>query len=421
MFGNRHSDGGRNNGWEKLLVIISAVHKSDHCRKMSQKQIILTLLFSCIAVSVFADDWTLYRGDANATGRVSSNAKVTGKLKIVWEHRLEKGFFEAAPIVVGHSIFIGSNQEGMGAFDLLTGKPIWTYQRLAAQSVSQSVTQSATQSVTQSPIDIAASAAYFEGLLFVGDTRGTLHAFQADGTPRWTFNTKGTIDNSPNIDVQKKHVIIGSQKGILYALKADSGEKVWEYETDDQIRCFPSIVGRRCFVAGCDSQLHVVDLDTGKGIRQIPLDAPTGSTPLLVGDFAYVGTEGKEFLAVDWKREKVVWRFPMNQAVRAPAAYREGVIIFGGMDKTVYALDAATGDERWKFNTRGRIEGGAVIVGDRVYVPSMDSSLYVLDFQSGRRIDSIELTGKLSTSPAVVPNRIVIATDEGVLTCLQGE
>ena len=348
-----------------------------------------------------AADWALYRGDANASGRTIDELALPAKLKIGWEERLEKGDFLAAPIVVGNSIFIGSSEKGMKAFDLQTGKPKWTY------SIAE---------------EIAAPAAYFEGLIFVGDTTGVLHALNAtSGERKWKFDTKGTIDNSPNIDAQTKRVLIGSQRGTLFALEAATGDIVWEYKTEDQIRCFPSITGRHCFVAGCDSYLHVVNLDSGKGNSRIPLESPTGSTPLLVGDFAFVGTEGKEFLAIDWKQEKIIWRFSMKQPARSPAAYREGIVVFGGMDRIVYALDAKTGKERWRFNTKGRIEGGAVIVGNKVYVPSMDSSLYVLDFQTGKQIESRALTGKLSTSPAVVSNRIIIATDEGVLTCLQGE
>jgi len=356
--------------------------------------------FLLIGSDAFAD-WTLYRGDAGATGRVVEAVTLGNNLKIAWEHRLERGFFEASPIVAGNSVFIGSSHTGIQAFDLQTGTPQWTY---------------------KTERDIAAPAAYFEGLIFVGDVSGILHALDvATGEKKWTFNTRGTIDNSPNIDVQTKRVIIGSQHGTLFALEAATGKLVWEYETGDQIRCFPSISGRHCFVAGCDSYLHVINLDTGKGVHRIPLDSPTGSTPLVSENFAFVGTEGNEFLGIDWKQEKVLWRFEMRGGARAPAAYREGTIIVGGMDRIVYALNAKTGEERWRFSTRGRIEGGAVIVGNKVYVPSNDSSLYVLDFQSGRLIESIELTGRLTTSPAVVSHRIVIATDEGTLICLQGE
>ena len=363
--------------------------------------ILFIVLFSLGIVNVHAADWTLYRGDIGATGQVAEAVTLGSKLKIIWEERLEKGFYEASPIVVGDSVFIASNDSGMQAFDLQTGKPKWTYK-----------------------IDknIVATAAYFDGLVFVGDVSGTLHALEAvTGEKKWTFDTQGTIDNSPNIDVQTKRVIIGSQFGSLYSLDAVSGKLVWEYVTDDQIRCFPSISDRYCFVAGCDSYLHVINLDTGKSEHRIPLESQTGLTPLLSGDFAFVGTEGNEFLAIDWKQEKVLWRFPMGRGVHAPAAHRDGIVIFGGMDRVIYALDTKTGEERWKYTTKGRIEGGAVIVGNKVYVPSNDSSLYVLDFQSGNRIESIELTGKLATSPAVVPNRVVVATDEGVLTCLQGE
>jgi len=364
--------------------------------------IIFTLFFIIGIAHVNATDWTLYRGDTGATGRAAETITIGDKLKIVWEERLEKGFFEASPIVFGDSIFVASSEAGMQAFDLKTGKPKWTFKTEKR--------------------DLAASAAYFEGLVFVGDVFGTLHALDAKtGERKWFFETKGTIDNSPNIDAQTKRVIIGSQAGTIFALEAATGAKVWEYETDDQIQCFPSILGRHCFVAGCDSYLHVINLDTGKRVHYISLESPTGATPLVTDDFAFVGTEGNEFLAIDWKQEKVLWRFEMRQGARAPAAYRDGIIVFGGMDRVVYALDAKTGEERWKFTTRGRIEGGAVIVGNKVYIPSNDSSLYVLDLKSGTRIESKELAGKLLTSPAVVANRIILATDDGVLTCLQGE
>ena len=365
------------------------------------------MLFLFGIASAHSADWTLFRGNASATGasatgQVDREINVGNQLKIAWETRLDNGHFDATPIVVGNSIFVGTSGEGMHAFDLQTGRIKWRHEIAS---------------------DIIASAAYFEGRIFVGDTRGVLYALNAEtGAQEWTFDTKDTISNSPNIDTETKRVIVGSQKGTLYVLEAVTGNLVWEYNTQDQIFGFPSIIGRHCFVAGCGiGDLHVVDLDTGRRISLIALDNTTLSMPTLAGDFAFIGTEGNEFLGINWKEEKVIWRFEMNRAVKSPAAYRDGILIFGGMDRIVYALNARTGEERWRYVTRGRIEGGAVIVGNKVYVPSMDSSLYVLDFQSGRLIESIELTGRLSSSPAVVSNRIIIATDEGVLTSLQGK
>ena len=371
-------------------------------KKLITRAILLSfcLLPFCVA-QANAADWMLFRGNASATGQVDSEVKVGNNLKIAWETRLERDYFEATPIIVGNTIFAGTFDEGMLAFDLQTGTPKWRV-----------------------PIanGISASAAYFEGRIFVGNSRGTLYALNAEtGAQEWTFETRGTIDSSPNIDAETKRVIVGSQSNSLFALEAATGTLVWEYDSGDMIQCFPSIIGRHCFVAGCDGYLHVINLDTGERVSRIPLESPTGSTPVPAGDFVFVGTEGNEFLGINWKEEKVVWRFEMSRGARSPVAYRDGTLIFGGMDRIVYALNAKTGEERWRYVTRGRIEAGAVIVGDKVYVPSMDSSLYVLDFQTGRLIESIELTGRLSTSPAVVANRIVIATDEGVLTSLQGD
>ncbi len=322
----------------------------------------------------------------------------------LWEHRLDTGFFQASPIIVRETVYIGSSDDGMLAFDLNDGKLRWKY-----------------------PLEygVLAPAAYHrhpsgqESILF-GDTEGVLHAIDATtGTLRWKFATLGSIDNSPNVDAQTNRVLVGSQDGSLYSLNISDGQLAWQYKADDQIRSFPASVNRRCFIAGCDGKLHIVDMDTGKPIAQVDIEAPTGSTPAIAGDRVYFGTEGNEFLAIDWQKAEIVWRYDAKQAFRAPAAVSEGLVIFGGFDRTVRALDATGGEERWIFRTKGRIEhSGPTVVGDRLYVPCSDSFLYVLDLQSGKKLQEIELPGKLLACAAVVDGHLVLGTDDGVLCCL---
>lgn len=365
----------------------------------------MLLLVFLPAISVA--DWPLYRGDQQARAVAVENVQLPENLKIRWEKRLEKDWFQATAIIVGDRIFVGSSDEGLWAFSLKDGKEIWKY-----------------------PIEYGMLApAAFEGgqetgLLFFGDSDGILHAVDAGtGSLRWQFKTKGVIDNSPNIDREMGRVLVGSQDGSLYALEVLSGKLVWEYKADDQIRCFPTILGRRCFVAGCDGMLHVVDLDKGTLVTKIDLEAPTGSTPTIFENRLFFGTEGNEFLAVDWNSKdqttKIAWRYKTQQAVRGPAVCSDGLVVFCGMDRTVQALDIKTGEQRWVFRTKGRMEySGPIIVGNRVYVPSSDSFLYVLDLETGEKLDAVGLSGKLLASPAVVAGRLVIGTDDGVLFCL---
>lgn len=367
---------------------------------------VCTVLFFAAGGATASDqaDWPLYRGDAQAQACAPDRVSLPEKLEILWEKRLEKGWFPSSPIIVGDTVFIGSSDEGMSAYRLRDGEPRWTYPL---------------------PYGVFAPASYWEGsgdgaLLFFGDTEGVFHAVEAEtGRLRWKFEMKGNIDNAPNLDRKTGRVLIGSQAGTLYALDAATGKPAWEYKTEDQIRCFPTIAGRRCFIAGCDSRLHLVDLDRGEAVARLELDAPTGSTPTVHGDRVFFGTEGNEIFAVNWKKAEILWRFKGTHAFRGPAACRDGLVVCSGMDRTVRALDMETGEERWYFRAKRTMEySGPVLAGDRVFVPCSDSFLYVLDLKTGKKRDALELPGKLLGCPAVVDGRIVLGTDDGVLVCL---
>ena len=60
-----------------------------------------------------------------------------------------------------------------------------------------------------------------------------------------------------------------------------------------------SIAGRYTFVAGCDSNLHIIDLKNGKELVAIDLDGQAGATAAVLGDKLYVGTMTNEFKAID--------------------------------------------------------------------------------------------------------------------------
>ncbi|MDR0611193.1 MAG: PQQ-binding-like beta-propeller repeat protein [Planctomycetaceae bacterium] len=365
--------------------------------------VLIFYVFFFPVLTLYAD-WTLFRGDVGASGCVKETLAFLEVPEILWEHRLEKGWFQVTAVITenpeyGNTIYIGISDDGMLAFDLKNGQHRWTY-----------------------PLELGvlSPAAYANNRIFFGDSDGVVYALDAQtGKELWKFKTGGTIDNSPNIDSKTNRVLVSSQNGSLYALDAATGQSVWEYKTENQIRCFPAIAERCCFVAGCDSQFHILDLDKGTAVSKVALDAPTGSTPAILGDRFFFGTEGNEFLCINWKTSEIVWRFSSKQTFRAPAACQDGLVVFGGFDKTVHAVDVQTGKEFWTFKTKGRLEAGPLIRGNRVYVASTDSSLYVLDLKSGEKLATVQMSGKLLASPAIVHGKLVLGTDDGILSCLR--
>ena len=74
--------------------------------------------------------------------------------------------------------------------------------------------------------------------------------------------TQAEIDACANF--YKGNVLVGSQDATLYCFGARTGKVIWKHQIEDQIRGSPTVVEDRCFVAGCDGKLHIIDLKTGK-------------------------------------------------------------------------------------------------------------------------------------------------------------
>ena len=215
-------------------------------------------------------------------------------------------------------------------------------------------------------------------------------------------------------------VLFGSQDCCLYCLAVDSGKLVWKYESENQIRCFPTIVEGRAFVAGCDGQLHVIDVANGKQIGKADLESYTGCTPAVLGDMVFVGTEGKVFLGVNWRQGTVVWRMrtasTANPSVPRPRSCPRRRWS-AGQDKLVHALDPKSGRKLWTFATHGRVDSSPVIVGSRVFVGSADGTFYALDRATGRPLWQFASGGKIVASAAVAAGSLVIGSDSGDLYC----
>lgn len=65
---------------------------------------------------------------------------------------------------------------------------------------------------------INSSPTVADGIVYVGDTRGYLHAFDADsGDHRWRYETANAVNSSPF--VAEETVYFGSNDGHVYALE----------------------------------------------------------------------------------------------------------------------------------------------------------------------------------------------------------
>ncbi len=59
-------------------------------------------------------------------------------------------------------------------------------------------------------------------------------------------------------------VLVATHAGNLYALRAESGEAVWRFETHGAFLHSPAVADRLVVAGSADGDLYAVDLETGK-------------------------------------------------------------------------------------------------------------------------------------------------------------
>ena len=224
-------------------------------------------------------------------------------------------------------------------------------------------------------------------LVYIAGYDGKIYAINTSaGAERWIYPRQGNLHSFVGgLAINQGRLYIGSVSGIIYALDAETGDWIWQFETGEQIWATPAIDGDTLYIGTFNKKLYAIDTATGEEKWQQPFEAqgPIISTPL-----------------VD-----------------------DGIVYFGSFDRHIYALDAASGELIWQFpETEGNGENipqkwfwaSPVIYNNTIYAVNMDGRVYILDADNnGNLIKIIDLDSAVSSTPVAANNKVFIATEDG--------
>ena len=351
-----------------------------------------------------AEDWRVVRGDVSGTG-VAPN-KLPDQLTELWTYKAaDPAGFDATAVIADGIIYVGDNEGTIHAVRLSDGKALWTKE-------------------FEESSGFAAGAAIHQGRLFVADMSGTARCLDlTDGRELWTAKLESEVHAGPT--PVENSVLFTTEGGTLACLDSASGDKKWEFKIDAPLRCTPTIKDGRAMLAGCDSLLHAINVSDGSEAFTVDIDGPTGATAAMLGDRVFFGTEGGIFYGVDvgtadGKTPSVAWTYRdprRGQPIRSAAAVTEKLVVFGSQGRAVTAIDPKTGEEKWKLATRSRVDSSPVIAGDRVVAATSAGKLYLLDTADGAAKWEADFGGGFLASPAVVDGRLIIGNTDGTLYC----
>jgi len=329
--------------------------------------------------------------------------------------------------------------------------------------------------------------------IYFGSDDGNFYALDVEsGYMRWVFKSGAEINSVPYAD--KDHVYFGSKDGKLYALSRETGQEIWTFPIQSQINSQVQRYGDYIIFCGDADAIYflspegieqfrihnpgwynftflmaddVMYMATGPQVELIgPYDinkreflwflsyyeigATWYSFPALRGDLLYFGTADiyggttLGFYAYNRHTGEMIWNqirdgimgdynyeSEWNFFIRnvdlldfaAPTVWKN-LVIFAGGDRATRAFDADTGVLRWEKVFDTPVSSAPTIAAGRVYFGLLGSrftppQLVCVSARDGRLLWQMETEGSILSAPVIAGKRIIFGTDKSVFYVLE--
>ena len=329
--------------------------------------------------------------------------------------------------------------------------------------------------------------------IYFGSDDGNFYALDAEsGYMRWVFKSGAEINSIPYAD--KEQIYFGSKDGKLYALSRETGQEIWNFPVYSQINSQVQRYGDYIVFVGDADAIYFLSPDgkeqfsidnpgwynftflmaddvmyfaTGPMVEQVgpydinkreflwflpyhQIDATWYSFCAIRGNLLYMGTAdiyygtnlgyyaiNRNTGKIEWEqhREGIMPLFNRENEYRfflrnidlldfmAPIVWKN-LVIFTGGDCAARAFDADSGILRWErvFDTpvssaptlaAGRVYFG--LLGDEIRKPQ----LVCISARDGRLLWQMETDGSILSAPVIAGKRIIFGTDENVFYVLE--
>ncbi len=140
---------------------------------------------------------------------------------------------------------------------------------------------------------IAGSAALVDDRAYLGHYGESLLCFDVEKKEiAWEYNNDGATSaffSSPA--VSKDKVVIGCRDKLVHCVNRKTGEKIWTFQTRNDVDSSPVIAGDKVVVGSNDGRLYVLNLEDGQLVWSYEIGADILGSPAVTGGFIFVGAE----------------------------------------------------------------------------------------------------------------------------------
>ncbi len=271
--------------------------------------------------------------------------------------------------------------------------------------------------------------AYSSGILYAADYKGLLMAIDADsGRKLWEIKTKLSFTGGPG--VSDELLLMGTQDGEVLAFDATSGTQLWSATLTSEVLAAPAVADDIVVVRSIDGRVFGLDADTGRRIwvydHSVPLLSLRGNSPLLLhAGVVFIGYDGGQVVALRQDDGTLIWEQTLVTTEGRTELERlsdiDGQLMYVASDLLVASyknrlasLAADSGRLLW-FKDISSATGVAV---NRVNLAlsDKDGNLWLVDRRNGAEFwKNDQLLRRGLTRPVIYGSFVVVGDAEGYL------
>lgn len=239
---------------------------------------------------------------------------------------------------------------------------------------------------------------------------------QSDGKKLWEFQTEEEVRAKPA--VSNGMVLVGSYDSNLYALDIKTGKQIWKFDTDGGVCVQPAIYKNMVIFGSEDYFVYAVDLQ-GKQLWKVSTHHFVRSSPRVLDDRVYVGSDDGMLHMLDPRRDgRLLQRFRTYRELQTTPAFADDLVYFGSSDATFYAADALTLEKKWQYRAQASILSSPAVENGVVYFGCMDFAVYALDAKTGWLQWREATDGFVISSPLIAGDRLYVGSQDTYLWCM---
>jgi len=152
-----------------------------------------------------------------------------------------------APIIKGDVLYIGASNSMLYALNIM-------------QSIKRTDLSPVILWSNKLPAGIKASITAVGNVILVPSQDGCLYAFDLVAQKiNWKFETQGMLSGGAIASEDENAVYFGSEDTNLYAISLATGQKLWQFKSNNKIRSTPAMDGKAIYFGADDGILYAIE------------------------------------------------------------------------------------------------------------------------------------------------------------------